>query len=183
MRWRLKWPSSRLFTQPFVQAKIKENIKAPRHWPLCGEFTGDRWIPRKRASNAENVSIWWRHHGRSSSPFLSILSTWARFGLMNRLILQIPQSHIQQRTIQNRNIYIWIVHCGIWDRLLWDWCNRYIASFPGLSIVLNPVAYLSPIRWTTAYIHSLKYQRGTFANIFSMLFSNNSRCSRCQCLN
>ena len=26
--------------------QIKENIKAPRHWPLCGEFTGDRWIPR-----------------------------------------------------------------------------------------------------------------------------------------
>ena len=24
----------------------KENIKAPRHWPLCGEFTRDRWIPR-----------------------------------------------------------------------------------------------------------------------------------------
>ena len=22
----------------------KKNIKAPRHWPLCGEFTGDRWI-------------------------------------------------------------------------------------------------------------------------------------------
>ena len=28
------------------RAQIKENIKAPRHWPLCGEFTGDRWIPR-----------------------------------------------------------------------------------------------------------------------------------------
>ena len=26
------------------------------------EFTGDRWIPRTKASNAENVSIWWRHH-------------------------------------------------------------------------------------------------------------------------
>ena len=26
--------------------QIKENIKPPRHWPLCGEFTGDRWIPR-----------------------------------------------------------------------------------------------------------------------------------------
>ena len=25
---------------------FKENIKDPRHWPLCGEFTGDRWIPR-----------------------------------------------------------------------------------------------------------------------------------------
>ena len=24
----------------------QRNIKAPRHWPLRGEFTGDRWIPR-----------------------------------------------------------------------------------------------------------------------------------------
>ena len=62
-RWRLKSPASRLFTQPFVQAQIKENIKAPHHWPLCGEFTGHRWqFPTQRASNAENVSIWWRHH-------------------------------------------------------------------------------------------------------------------------
>ena len=22
----------------------QKNIKAPRHWPLCGEFTGDQWI-------------------------------------------------------------------------------------------------------------------------------------------
>ena len=28
-----------------VQAQVKENIKAPRHWPLRGEFTDDRWIP------------------------------------------------------------------------------------------------------------------------------------------
>ena len=35
-----------LFTQPFIQTKIKENIKAPRHRPLCGDFNGDRWIPR-----------------------------------------------------------------------------------------------------------------------------------------
>ena len=26
----------------FIQVQIKENIKAPRHWPLCGEVTGDR---------------------------------------------------------------------------------------------------------------------------------------------
>ena len=30
----------------FIQTQIKENIKAPRHWSLCEEFTGDRWIPR-----------------------------------------------------------------------------------------------------------------------------------------
>ena len=29
-----------------LKAQIRENIKAPRHWPLCGEFTGDRWIHR-----------------------------------------------------------------------------------------------------------------------------------------
>ena len=29
-----------------IEAQIKEDIKAPRHWPLWGEFTGDRWIPR-----------------------------------------------------------------------------------------------------------------------------------------
>ena len=29
-----------------VQAQIKENIKALRHWPLCGEFASEQWIPR-----------------------------------------------------------------------------------------------------------------------------------------
>ena len=49
-RWRLKSPASRLFTQPFVfiQVHIKESIKAPRHWPLWWESTGDRWIPSQR---------------------------------------------------------------------------------------------------------------------------------------
>ena len=44
--WRLKSPASSLFAQPFIQEYIKEHIKATRHWPLCGEFTGDRWISR-----------------------------------------------------------------------------------------------------------------------------------------
>ena len=30
----LKSPASRLFAQSLVQARIKENVKAPRHWPL-----------------------------------------------------------------------------------------------------------------------------------------------------
>ena len=42
--------------------QIKENIRALRHWPLCGEFTGTGEFPTQRASYAENVSIWWRHH-------------------------------------------------------------------------------------------------------------------------
>ena len=34
--------------EPFIQAQIKENIITSRQWPLCGEFTGDRWIPRTK---------------------------------------------------------------------------------------------------------------------------------------
>ena len=40
--------SNTSLTQAFIQAQIKENIKAPRHWLLWGEFTGDRWIPRTK---------------------------------------------------------------------------------------------------------------------------------------
>ena len=42
--------------------KIKENIKAPRHWPLCGEFTGTGEFPAQMASNAEK----WFHLMTSS---------------------------------------------------------------------------------------------------------------------
>ena len=44
------------------QTQMKKNIKALRHWSLCGEFTGTGEFPAQRASNAENVSIWWSHH-------------------------------------------------------------------------------------------------------------------------
>ena len=57
-RWRLKSPTSRLFIQKFVQAQIKEIIKAPSHWPLWGEFTGDGEFPAQKASNVE--TIWWQ---------------------------------------------------------------------------------------------------------------------------
>ena len=51
LQWRhdeIKSPTYRLFTQPFVQAQIKGNIKAPRHKPLWGEFTADRLIPHTK---------------------------------------------------------------------------------------------------------------------------------------
>ena len=56
---RLKSPASRLFTQPFRWKKTsKLRVTGLCEWnsPVTGEF------PAQRASNAENVSIWWRHH-------------------------------------------------------------------------------------------------------------------------
>ena len=61
-RWRLKSPASRLFTQPFIQgadnkkSKLRVTGLCAGNSPVTGEF------PAQRASNVENVSIWWRHH-------------------------------------------------------------------------------------------------------------------------
>ena len=46
--WRLKSPGSPLFAQRLVLVQIKENIKAPRHWPLRGKFTRHQWIPHTK---------------------------------------------------------------------------------------------------------------------------------------
>ena len=51
LRWRHNGRDSVSNHQPhhaFIQTQIKENITVPRHWPMCGEFTGDRWIPRTK---------------------------------------------------------------------------------------------------------------------------------------
>ena len=64
----------RSFTQSFIRAHIKENIKARRHYPFWGEFIGDRWTPAQKASNAENASIWWRHRELCGTSCASIIS-------------------------------------------------------------------------------------------------------------
>ena len=104
----LKSPASRLFTQPCIQAQIKENIKAPRNWlcagnsPVAGEF------PVHIASNAEfvfpfddvimycQVSIWSTLHRSQWEVWLTVsppvvksersnfdddIMTWKRFPL------------------------------------------------------------------------------------------------------
>ena len=53
-----------VYSTVFFQAQIKENSKAPRRQPLWGEVTGE--FRAQRASNAENVSIWWRRHAKSA---------------------------------------------------------------------------------------------------------------------
>ena len=49
--------------ETFVQAQMKKTSKL-RVTGLCeGDSPGTGEFPAQRASNAENVSIWWRHHG------------------------------------------------------------------------------------------------------------------------
>ena len=68
-----------------IQAQIKENIKAPRHWPLCREFTGTGEFHAQRASNAENVFIWWRHHGELQFVFVLFYCGYIRVILNSSL--------------------------------------------------------------------------------------------------
>ena len=69
--WRLKSPTLRLFTQPFIQAQIKENTKAPCHWPLCGGLSSDRWIPCTNGQSLERGKCSRPFHGAIMEPFWS----------------------------------------------------------------------------------------------------------------
>ena len=70
----------------------KHQVPRPRRWLLWGEFTGDRWIPLTKASNAENGSIWWRHHE------LSYMFTYGRNSrhAMVQLMLNVTTGHSLQ---------------------------------------------------------------------------------------
>ena len=55
-RWRLKYPASRLFTQPFIQGADQRKHQSPASLPIVGgPVTGE--FPTQKASNAENISI------------------------------------------------------------------------------------------------------------------------------
>ena len=46
----------------FRRRSEKTSKLRAREWPLWGESTSDRCFPSHKASEAKNVSIWWRHH-------------------------------------------------------------------------------------------------------------------------
>ena len=54
----------------------KKNTEAPRHWPLWGEFTGDRWIARTKGQEREKVSISWRYHAETFDNIYGVNSQY-----------------------------------------------------------------------------------------------------------
>ena len=77
-----------LSTQPFIQAQIKWNIKASRHWSLWGEFTGDRWIPRtngqQRGKCFHLMTSSWHRLVSVHLPVPWLLSSWPTYERLNR---------------------------------------------------------------------------------------------------
>ena len=63
---------------PFIQEHIKKPIKTPRHWPLWGKFTGDRWI-RWTKGQWRGKCFHWRNHvyiTESGNFFTSYFLCW-----------------------------------------------------------------------------------------------------------
>ena len=90
--------------------QIKENIKVPRHWPLCGEFTGTCEFPAQKASYAEKVSILWRHHGYSKLLILAVTV---------KVVHPKYRSYMIQRgqwfdAISEKNVLLMSVSRGVW---------------------------------------------------------------------
>ena len=87
-RMRLKSPASRMFTQPFIRAQIKEDIKSPRHFLCAGNSPETGEFPAQMASNAENVSNWWRHgdYPKINADFSSTKSSAKWLSAISRCI-------------------------------------------------------------------------------------------------
>ena len=84
-QWRIKSPASWLFTQPFIQAQIKEHIKVPRHWPFLSGI--HRWpvnSPRKWPGTRKMLPFWWRHHGNMSWYFTQVMLSIHIFAIIDR---------------------------------------------------------------------------------------------------
>ena len=76
LRWRHNGRDSVSNHQPHDCLLNFLSLKALRHWPLCGEFTGK--FPAQMASNAKNVSIWWRHHNDEAiTPTVPQSNEWS----------------------------------------------------------------------------------------------------------
>ena len=124
-RWCLKSPASRLFTQAFIRAQIKVNIKAPRHWPLSGEFTGDRF---PMASNAENISIlmtspWTWLRARNEGLTLTVNDWWMGWDV---LVYINAEKNIRISLLQNHRLWCgWITEFSMRGITGWCWMESF----------------------------------------------------------
>ena len=90
-QWRLKSPASRMFTQPFIQAQIKENINFLHKWPVTRKmFPFDDVImrPSRQSSHCIILSSFSHIYAHILHDTSSIMS----FGCRPELELSTVQS-------------------------------------------------------------------------------------------
>ena len=104
-----------LFTQPFIQAQIKENIKALRHWPLWGEF------PAQRASKTEKF------------PFHDLIM----------LACQLMENHIHSSQSAPFTKMIWLILGHGWIITAMILCGLYMITYLYLNFNDKSWAWMS----------------------------------------
>ena len=123
--WRLKSPAFWLFTQPFVQAEIKENTKAPRHGPLWGEFTCE--FPAQRTGKAENVSIWsWSFSTARASEIIPFSSRFSLSLLLQNDIIE----NAEKVMVKFWSLFL---SCHNFLKQQWSWSTHWIVVFVSIS--------------------------------------------------
>ena len=140
--------NARLFVQRLVYTNMKENITAPHYCPLWGPgaltrdnnaahcWRGSTGFTSQRASNAESVSMSWRHHHfqqRTCEYADGFLAVWRQCYMEWGLSLVVPQSEVRtgsdQKPQQFRSLAIGgqvaggllsvrlcIQICSLWDQ-------------------------------------------------------------------
>ena len=126
-------PASRLFTQPLFRRRLKKTSK----FRVTGIFAGNSPVigefPVQMASNAENVSIWWRHHAipyipyRLFNPILHhqnlMSANWRRRWSLIRLALC-------QNMVSKQCSYCIFEKKMAWSRLVWKHQFETTATSP-----------------------------------------------------
>ena len=119
LRWRHNGHDSVSNHQPrdcLLSPLIIENIKAPRHWPLCGEFTGDQWIPRTNGQSRGKcfhlMTSSWSSHYCTDTDLVSTgppKHTWVKFESKHNSFL--PRNSIWKYCLQNVVFFFFRSQC------------------------------------------------------------------------
>ena len=128
-------------------AQIKENIKVPCHWPLCGAFTGDRWIPRTNGQKHGKRFHFNDVFMHQRSPNDACCASGEELLTTNSIKPQLhscDSSHSRDKmaAILADDIFKWIF-LNDNDRFKFYW-----NLFPGVQLTINdPGNALAPNRW------------------------------------
>ena len=98
-------------------SKLRVNGLFEGNSPVTGEF------PAKRASNAENVSIWWRHHEKR---LLHILMKW------KSSLSKSPWNSLKSSGLKSLP---WELFCAINLRNLWHHSTTVFQTYHNISLL------------------------------------------------
>ena len=83
-------------------SKLRVTVLCEGNSPVTGEF------PAQRASNAGNISIWWRHHENNRYKNTSIVTEHTLLMMINFLITRNPDAHLRIGWALNSYLYHFI---------------------------------------------------------------------------